>query len=641
MAKKERIVTAEELQEDAKKTTSNIQGMTTSEEILKRVQYVLDGVQKTTPLKRAFPDLPYKGVKASEPSEIIQRMYLESLPKEDISHLMNLDILSNDIFGDRKPNIDDKVFLRIANVKGGEDIKAYYQEEKTRLLEKGKAIYTEKVEKAPETAIKDAAEVIDDITKIELVYYRFQVLDIKAEKDGYKAIEETAQAYTQDLFKLWLRVTKQEETETTKKEWIKKFRAIIDKKALEWEFETEQEQEERKKREGEPVHRKPELVTRPTSLKVPTSLLFNKLKEINSNFLKAEADGQEFMLVTDYFDKWGYGCTLEVGEVGTVKNKVPVVSYAAIKPITGEKLSERLRKITEFDIDVLSAVGTLTLLGNMKITPEHISQTMTGATTSSKQNKADNVRLKPQMKEKILLSLEKWRARILYLDFEEEIQQGLIKPQKKNLTEEDKEIISRKHFELTMLSYDLGTYTTSRGTEETEIIVHTLPVVYRYSGWKNQIAEIKSELLALPYEKAADGAKGIYATEDNITITNYLAKRIERMKSWQRDAEELEKRLARREKRQADFSKDLIEERRRTIRLDSLFSECDIDITNPKVKQRKIADIDEQILKKWKVKKYITDYQIKAEGQSHKVTKIIIFLKKPTKATEKKEKQKK
>ncbi len=113
------------------------------------------------------------------------------------------------------------------------------------------------------------------------------------------------------------------------------------------------------------------------------------------------------------------------------------------------------------------------------------------------------------------------------------------------------------------------------------------------------------------------------------------------MKSWQRDAEELEKRLARREKRQADFSKDLIEERRRTIRLDSLFSECDVDISDAKTKHRKIADIDEQILKKWKAKKYIADYQIKAEGQSHKVTKIIIFLKKPTKSTEKKEKQKK
>ena len=232
------------------------------------------------------------------------------------------------------------------------------------------------------------------------------------------------------------------------------------------------------------------------------------------------------------------------------------------------------------------------------------------------------------MKEKILLALEKWRARLLYLDFEEEVNQGLIKADKiKNLTKEDKKTIARKHFELAFLSYDLGTYETNRGTEETEIIVHTLPVVYRYSGWKNQIATIKNEVIAAPYKME----EGINATEDNITIEHYLLKRIDAMQQFQKDAETAEKRKAKKENRKPDLSKELLEEKRRTIRLDTLFEECDINPSEQSyntTKRRKIADIDKMLLG-FKTEKHIADYQIRSEGQSHNITKIVIALKAP------------
>lgn len=615
-------------------------------EILEGVARILKGIEKGG-FKRVFPSVPYSNTRAESPSEIMEKIYLEQLPPEDIKQLMNLDMLSFQLPNIAEQGGEDTAFLRLAlatgGVKNANDLRAYYFEEQTRLLEKGKAIYTEKVEKAPETAIKDAAEVVDDLTIIEFVYYRQIVLkeEIKGEskdlkEDGVKMLIKTAQEITSDLFKLWLKATKRRASKETRAEWLEHLSDIIDKKAIEWQLETEEEQN--KRRNKPPIVRKPELVSRPTALKVPTSLLFQKLKDINKEFLKTNADGQMFMLVTDFY---GGDEKLYHLDVST-KGKVPITSYAAIRSVTGETLPERLRKLTEFDVNVLSAVGTLNLSGNMRITPEQIHEVITGATASTKQSRADNKRLKPQMKQKILLALEKWRARLLYLDFEQEVDQGLIKADKiKNLTKEDKKTIARKHFELAFLSYDLGTYETNRGTEETEIIVHTLPVVYRYSGWKNQIATIKNEVIAAPYKADEDGNKGLYATEDNETITLYLARQIERIKSWERDAETAEKRQATREHRKPDLSKDLLEEKRRTIRLDTLFNECEIDISNAMTKKRKIADIDDNILARWKKEKYIADYQIRAEGQSHNVSKIIIALKKPIETSTKTKKRKK
>lgn len=617
------------------------------QKILEGVARILKGIQKGG-FKRVFPSVPYRNVRAESPSEIMQKIYLQQLPPEDLKHLMNLDMLSFHLPNAAEQGEEDTAFLRLAlatgGVKNADDLRAYYIEEQTRLLEKGKAIYTEKVEKAPETAIKDAADVVDDLTIIEFVYYRQIVLkeEIKGEskelkEDGIKMLIKTAQEITSDLFKLWLKATKQRANKETRAEWLEHLAEIIDKKAIEWQLETEEEQS--KRRNKPPIVRKPELVSRPTALKVPTSLLFQKLKDINKEFLKTNADGQIFMLVTDFYNENEKLYNLDVAKG---KSGIPITSYAAIRSVTGEPLPERLRKLTEFDVNVLSAVGTLNLSGNMRITPEQINEVTTGATASTKQSRADNKRLSPKMKQKILLSLEKWRARLLYLDFEEEVNQGLIKADKiKNLTKEDKKTIARKHFELAFLSYDLGTYETNRGTEETEIIVHTLPVVYRYSGWKNQIATIKNEVIAAPYKMDEDGNKGISATEDNETITLYLAKQIERFKSWERDAETAEKRQATREHRKPDLSKELLEEKRRTIRLDTLFNECEIDISNATTKKRKIADIDDNILARWKKEKYIADYQIRAEGQSHNVSKIIIALKKPIETSTKAKKRKK
>lgn len=594
----------------------DIQNTETNQEtqrILDGVARILKGIEKGG-FKRVFPSVPYSNTRAESPSEIMEKIYLEQLPPEDIKQLMNLDMLSFQL-----PNAADE---------STDDLRAYYYKEQERLLEKGKAIYIEKVGKAPETAIKDAAEVVDDLTIIEFVYYRQIVLkeDIKGEskalkEDGIEMLEKTAQEITGDLFKLWLKATKQRSNKKTRAEWLEHLAEIIDKKAIEWQLETEEEQS--KRRNKPPIVRKPELVSRPTALKVPTSLLFQKLKDINKEFLKTNADGQIFMLVTDFYNDDEKLYNLDVAKD---KKGRPITSYAAITSITGETLPERLRKLTEFDINVLSAVGTLNLSGNMRITPEQIHEVITGATASTKQSKADNKRLKPQMKEKILLALEKWRARLLYLDFEEEVNQGLIKADKiKNLTKEDKKTIARKHFELAFLSYDLGTYETNRGTEETEIIVHTLPVVYRYSGWKNQIATIKNEVIAAPYKME----EGINATEDNITIEHYLLKRIDAMQQFQKDAETAEKRKAKKENRKPDLSKELLEEKRRTIRLDTLFEECDINPSEQSyntTKRRKIADIDKMLLG-FKTEKHIADYQIRSEGQSHNITKIVIALK--------------
>lgn len=596
----------------------DIQNTETNQEtqrILDGVARILKGIEKGG-FKRVFPSVPYSNTRAESPSEIMEKIYLKQLPPEDIKQLMNLDMLSFQL-----PNAADE---------STDDLRAYYYKEQERLLEKGKAIYTEKVGKAPETAIKDAAEVVDDLTIIEFVYYRQIVLkeDIKGEskalkEDGIEMLVKTAQEITGDLCKLWLKATKQRSNKKTRAEWLEHLAEIIDKKAIEWQLETEEEQS--KRRNKPPIVRKPELVSRPTALKVPTSLLFQKLKDINKEFLKTNADGQIFMLVTDFYNDDEKLYNLDVAKD---KKGRPITSYAAITSITGETLPERLRKLTEFDINVLSAVGTLNLSGNMRITPEQIHEVITGATASTKQSKADNKRLKPQMKEKILLALEKWRARLLYLDFEEEVNQGLIKADKiKNLTKEDKKTIARKHFELAFLSYDLGTYETNRGTEETEIIVHTLPVVYRYSGWKNQIATIKNEVIAAPYKME----EGINATEDNITIEHYLLKRIDAMQQFQKDAETAEKRKAKKENRKPDLSKELLEEKRRTIRLDTLFEECDINPSEQSyntTKRRKIADIDKMLLG-FKTEKHIADYQIRSEGQSHNITKIVIALKAP------------
>lgn len=598
------------------------------EQTLKNVARILKGI-KGGGFKRVFPTAPLRGIKAQTPEEIIKQIYLEQLTPQELGNLIKLDFFTNQIFNAAEQGEEDTAFLRMTldtgKIEGVENIRAEYEQEEKRLLEKGKAIYTEKLAKEPTIAIKDAAEIIDGLQMMEFIYYRQIALkeDIAEgeskpiEKDGVEMLTKTAQYITGELFKLWLKATKQRSNKDTRAEWLNHLNEVIDQKAIQWQLETLEEQN--KRRNKPPIVRKPELVSRPTAFSVPTSLLFNKLKDINRNFLKTNADGQMFMLVTDFYYHL---------EVGKDKGKSPIVSYAAIRPVTGEQLPKRLQTLTEFDVDVLSAVGTLNLSDNWRITPEQIHEVMTGATASTKQNRADNKRLKPQMKEKILLALEKWRARLLYLDFEEEVKSGLIKADKKNLTKEDKKDIARKHFELTFLSYDIGTYETNRGTEETEIIVHTLPIVYRYSGWKNQIATIKNEVIAAPYQ-ASEDAKGIYATEDNETIILYLAKRIEMIKSWERDAETAEKRKAKREKRLPDLSKDLLEENRRTIRFDTLFEECNIDVSNAAAKRRRIADIDEGILSKWKKDKHIADYVIKAEGQSHNVTKIIISLKKP------------
>lgn len=606
------------------------------EQALKTIERVLNGV-KGGGFKRVFPSLPYNGIKAQSPEEFIKAVYLRQLTPHELGNLIKLDFFTNQIFSAAEKGGEDTAFLRLAldtgEIVGVDNIRAEYEQEEKRLLEKGKAIYTEKLAKEPTIAIKDAEKVVDGLQIMEFVYYRQIVLkeDIKGkskpiEEDGVEMLTKTAQVVTSEFFKLWLKATKQRNNKDTRAEWLNHLNEVIDQKAIQWQLETLEEQN--KRRNKPPIVRKPELVSRPTAFSVPTSLLFNKLKDINRNFLKTNADGQMFMLVTDFYYHL---------EVGKDKGKSPIVSYAAIRPVTGEQLPKRLQTLTEFDVDVLSAVGTLNLSDNWRITPEQIHEVMTGATASTKQNRADNKRLKPQMKEKILLALEKWRARLLYLDFEEEVKSGLIKADKKNLTKEDKKDIARKHFELAFLSYDIGTYETNRGTEETEIVVHTLPVVYRYSGWKNQIATIKNEVIAAPYQ-ASEDAKGIYATEDNETIILYLAKRIEMIKSWERDAETAEKRKAKREKRLPDLSKDLLEENRRTIRFDTLFEECNIDVSNAAAKRRRIADIDEGILSKWKKDKHIADYVIKAEGQSHNVTKIIISLKKPINKGTKREK---
>ena len=603
------------------------------EQTLKNVARILKGI-KGGGFKRVFPTAPLRGIKAQTPEEIIKQIYLEQLAPQELGNLIKLDFFTNQIFNAAEQGEEDTAFLRITlntgKIEGVENIRAEYEQEEKRLLEKGKAIYTEKLAKEPTIAIKDAAEIIDGLQMMEFIYYRQIALkeDIAEgeskpiEKDGVEMLTKTAQYLTGELFKLWLKATKQRNNKDTRAEWLNHLNEVIDQKAIQWQLETLEEQN--KRRNKPPIVRKPELVSRPTAFSVPTSLLFNKLKDINRKFLKTNADGQMFMLVTDFYYHL---------ETGKDKGKSPIVSYAAIRPVTGEQLPKRLQILTEFDVDVLSAVGTLNLSGNWRITPEQIHEVMTGATASTKQDRADNKRLKPQMKEKILLALEKWRARLLYLDFEEEVKSGLIKADKKNLTKEDKKDIARKHFELAFLSYDIGTYETNRGTEETEIVVHTLPVVYRYSGWKNQIATIKNEVIAAPYQETKD-AKGISATEINETITLYLAKRIEMIKSWERDAETAEKRKAKREKRQPDLSKDLLEENRRTIRFDTIFEECNIEINYNIEKKRKVDDI-EGILKKWKAQGYIADFTIKAEGQSHNYSKIIIALKAPISKTSK------
>lgn len=409
------------------------------------------------------------------------------------------------------------------------------------------------------------------------------------------------------------------------KEWYAFIDKHIEKKTKEWVKRAEADAEKAKaaarKTKREIIERKPELQAHPVKLKVPTSLLFQKLKEINSEFLKKDrATGQTFMLVTDYF------YPLDVAK--DKKRGVPITSYAALRSVTGEELPERLRKLGEFDIDVLSAVGTLNLLGNMTITPEQIHATMTGAEASTKQAKADNIRLRTPMRDKILLSLEKWRARILYLDFSNEIENNLIDA--KGKSKEDKEIIASKHFELTMLSYDLGTYKTKSGTEGTEIKVHTLPVVYRYSGWKNQITDIENNILAAPYKKDEEPGEAkegnISATEDNIALTHYLARRIEVMKTKQETAEAAERGKARRENRKPKTNTDLLKPGDRSILFETIFKECDITINNAVMKKKRIATI-EKILTSWKNEGNIADYKIISEGKTHVYTKVLIGLK--------------
>lgn len=462
---------------------------------------------------------------------------------------------------------------------------------------KNEAAKTE--QKKAAARIYDAFKMFDYYIQEHIAGTFFKVWEINNQgKDALKEWEENTQGAKDRLYKEWLEKVPKAELESI---------GLL------------------KKDEKELVTRKPELQTHPVKLKVPTSLLFQKLKDINSEFLKKDnGTGQTFMLVTDYF------YPLEVATKGKKKNGVPIVSYAAVRSVTGEELPERLRKIGEFDIDVLSAVGTLNLLGNMRITPEQIDATMTGAEASTKQNKANNKRLPESLKQKILLSLEKWRARILYLNFSGEIESNLITTEGK--TREDKKIIDNKHFELTMLSYDLGTYKTKQGTEGTEIIVHTLPVVYRYSGWKNQITDIENRILAAPYKKDEKTNKGgISATEDNIALINYLARRIDVMKTKQKKEEATERGKARRENRNPETNKDLLKASDRSILFDTIFKECDIVINNGEMKRKRIVTI-ENILTSWKREGSITDYKIISEGTSHNYTKVLIALKEVFKA---------
>lgn len=266
----------------------DIQDTETNQEtqrILDGVARILKGIEKGG-FKRVFPSVPYSNTRAESPSEIMEKIYLEQLPPEDIKQLMNLDMLSFQL-----PNAADE---------STDDLRAYYYKEQERLLEKGKAIYTEKVGKAPETAIKDAAEVVDDLTIIEFVYYRQIVLkeDIKGEskalkEDGIEMLVKTAQEITGDLFKLWLKATKQRANKETRAEWLEHLADIIDKKAIEWQLETEEEQAERKKEKRfKELRKQANEWEYPENMEIPRGKTYTRLEDMSNDLFAMDLNGQ-------------------------------------------------------------------------------------------------------------------------------------------------------------------------------------------------------------------------------------------------------------------------------------------------------------------------------------------------------------
>lgn len=261
--------------------------------------------------------------------------------------------------------------------------------------------------------------------------------------------------------------------------------------------------------------------------------------------------------------------------IGNVKNN-PINTVASIDFDKMKSLGVSISHenwLTPFDREILSVASSLYTAGNEYQSPLMIYQALSG-------NKED-VKLTPDMRNKIIESLKKLRMTDINIDSSQEEKAGWNK---------------KGHYEGALLPSERIEVMTLNGQEVVECI-HFLrnSPLYEYAAGKNQISRVNIEMLNVP----------INNTEDNVILKCHLLRLITSIKNPKSKLKPV-------------------------IRYDTLYEylgldESDKDNTKRRKKQR-IRDRVKEILNYWVKSELIKGFEEESEGRGKEIVKVKILL---------------
>ena len=260
-------------------------------------------------------------------------------------------------------------------------------------------------------------------------------------------------------------------------------------------------------------------------------------------------------------------------KIGNVKNN-PINTVASIDFDKMKSLGVSISHenwLTPFDREILSVASSLYAAGNEYQSPLMIYQALSG-------NRED-VKLTPDMRNKIIQSLKKLRLTNIEIDSSQEEKVGWNK---------------KGHYEGALLPSERIEVMTLNGQEVVECI-HFLrnSPLYEYAAGKNQISRVNISMLNVP----------INNTEDNVILKCYLLRIITSIKNPKSKLKPI-------------------------IRYDTLYEYLGLDESDKyiRIKKQLIRERTKEILKYWVDNGLIKGFEEETEGRGKKIVKVKILL---------------